>query len=121
MSLNLFQAREHCMSLLETALRDNYVKYYQEIPTKMAAKDYEPRICAIDLEHEVFKGMEVEHNKHSEFVIPPTSEKLRGHIGLGLSVRLSIHLSVHNTWQLRNSRTAYARILKFYMWHVHEK
>ena len=37
------------------------------------------------------------------------------------SVRLSVRLSVRNTWQLRNSRTAYARILKFYMWHVHEK
>ena len=44
------------MSLLETALRDNFVKYYQDIPSKMAARDYEPRICAIDLEHEVFKG-----------------------------------------------------------------
>ena len=50
------------------------------------------------------------------FFMPPTSEKLRGHIGLGLSVRLSITL-----WQLRNSRTPYARILKLYMWHVHEK
>ena len=37
------------------------------------------------------------------------------------SVRLSDRLSARNTWQLRNSRTAYARILKFYMWHVHEK
>ena len=45
------------MSLLETALRDNYVKYYQDIPAKMAAKDYEPRICAIDLEYEVFRGI----------------------------------------------------------------
>ena len=32
----------------------------------------------------------------------------------------SVHLSV-TLWQLRNSRTAYARILKLYMWHVHEK
>ena len=31
-------------------------------------------------------------------------------------VRLSVIL-----WQLRNSRTAYARILKLYVWHVHEK
>ena len=53
----IFQAREHCMSLLESALRDNYVKYYQDIPAKMAAKDYEPRICAIDLEYEVFRGI----------------------------------------------------------------
>ena len=50
-----------------------------------------------------------------------TSEKLRGHIGLGLSARLSVRLSVRNTWQLKNSRTAYAKILKLYMWHVHEK
>ena len=54
------------------------------------------------------------------FFMPPTSEKLRGHIGLGLSIRLSVRLSV-TRWQLRNSRTAYARILKLYMWHVHEK
>ena len=52
--------------------------------------------------------------------MPPTSEKLRGHIGLGLSVRPSVRLSV-TLWQLRNSRTAYARILKLYMWHAHEK
>ena len=37
-------------------------------------------------------------------------------------VRLSVRPSVRNTfWQLRNARTAYARILKLYMWHVHEK
>ena len=36
-------------------------------------------------------------------------------------VRPSVHLSVRSTWQLRNSRTAYARIMKFYMWHEHEK
>ena len=56
--------------------------------------------------------------KKKRVIMPPTSEKLRGHIGLGISVRLS----VRNTfWQLRNSRTAYARILKLNMWHVHEK
>ena len=37
------------------------------------------------------------------------------------SVCPSVRLSGRNTWQLRNSRTAYARILKLYMWHVHEK
>ena len=38
------------------------------------------------------------------------------------SVRPSVRLSVRNTfWQLRKSRTPCARILKFYMWHVHEK
>ena len=64
--------------------------------------------------------------------MPPTSEKLRGHIGLGLSVRPSVCLSVYlsvclsvrlsvTRWQLENSRTANARILKLYMWHVHGK
>ena len=39
-----------------------------------------------------------------------------------ITLQMSVHLSVRNTcWQLRNSRTPYARILKFYMWHVHEK
>ena len=32
----------------------------------------------------------------------------------------SVHLSV-TLWQLRYSRTAYARILKLYVWHAHEK
>ena len=58
------------------------------------------------------------------FFMPPTSEKLREHIGLGLSVRPSVGQSVRlsaTLRQLRNFRTAYARILKLYMWHVHEK
>ena len=38
------------------------------------------------------------------------------------SVRLSVCPSVRNAlWQIGNSRTAYARILKFHMWYVHEK
>ena len=36
------------------------------------------------------------------------------------SVCPSVRLSV-TCWQLRNSRTPYAGILKLYMWHVHEK
>ena len=38
--------------------------------------------------------------------MPPTSEKLRGHIGLGLSVRPSVRLSVRNSLaaeKLKNS------------------
>ena len=51
------------------------------------------------------------------FFMPPTSEKLRGILVWACpSVRLSVIL-----WQLRNSRTLYARILKLHMWHVHEK
>ena len=48
--------------------------------------------------------------------MPRPSEKLRGHIGLGLSIHPSVSLSVRlsvTLWQLRNSRSAYARILKY--------
>ena len=47
----------------------------------------------------------------------PNFEEVEGAYWFG-----PVRLSVPNTfWQLRNSRTADARILKFYMWHVHEK
>ena len=49
-----------------------------------------------------------------DIIMPPTFEKLRGHIGLGLSIRPSVRLSI-TRWQLRNSITAYARILKLYV------
>ena len=53
--------------------------------------------------------------------MPPNFEDVEGAYWFG-PVRLSVCPSVRNTfWQLRNSRTAYARILKFYMWHIHEK
>ena len=75
--------------------------------------------CSHDLKMCIFYG------GHARLIfMPPTSKKLRAHIGLGLSVRQSICPSVRlsvSLWQLRNSRTAYARILKLYMWHVHEK
>ena len=35
-------------------------------------------------------------------------------------VRPSVRPSVTHFWQLGNSGTAYARIFKFFMWHVHE-
>ena len=44
-------------------------------------------------------------------IIPPTSKKLTGHIGIGLSVRPSV----------RSSRTVHARVLKFYIWIPHGK
>ena len=51
----------------------------------------------------------------------PNFEKVEGAYWFG-PVRPSVHLSVRNTfWQLRNSRTPYARSLKFYIWHIHEK
>ena len=45
--------------------------------------------------------------------MPPTSKKLRRHIGLGLSVRLSVHPSVCYT--CTRSRTVRDRILKLGM------
>ena len=44
---------------------------------------------------------------------PSASENLRGHTGLGPSIR-------NTSWQL-DTRTCHARILKFRMWHVHGK
>ena len=43
-------------------------------------------------------------------------------IWAGPSVCLAVSTSVRNAfWQLGNLRTVYAKILKCYMWHVHEK
>lgn len=42
--------------MLTTALHSNYTSYYKDIPAKMAAQDYEPKCCAIDLEYEIFKS-----------------------------------------------------------------
>ena len=54
----------------------------------------------------------------------PKFREVEGAYWFGLSIRLPIRLSLHlyvrNTWQLRNSRTAYARILKLYMWYLDE-
>ena len=51
----------------------------------------------------------------------PNFEEVEGAYWFG-PVRPSVRLSVRNTfWKLRNSRTPYARILKFYIWHIHEK
>ena len=43
--------------------------------------------------------------------MPPTSKKLTGHIGFGLSVRPSVRLS----------KTVHARVLKFHIWIPHGK
>ena len=51
-------------------------------------------------------------------VMPPTSKKLRRHIGLGLSICPSVCPSVRYT--CTRSRTARDRILKFGMWVEYE-
>ena len=51
--------------------------------------------------------------------MPPTSKKLRGNIGLGLSVDLSVCMCV--SYACIPSRTVRDRILKFDMWNKYEK
>lgn len=41
--------------MLTSALHSNYTTYYKDIPAKMAAQDYEPQCCAVDLEYDIFK------------------------------------------------------------------
>ena len=52
-------------------------------------------------------------------IMPPTSNKLRGHIGLGLSVAWWVAGSVR--YACVRSRTVKGRILKFNMWNKPEK
>ena len=47
--------------------------------------------------------------------MPPTSKKLREHIGFGLSVRACVSECV------RASKAVHARVLKFHIWIPHRK
>lgn len=47
--------REHCLGMIEEALKNNYIEYYADISTKLAASEYVPKCCAIDAEYKVFK------------------------------------------------------------------
>ena len=51
----LFQTREHCLGLIEGALKANFQHFYRDIPHRLSAADYEPRCSAIDAEYEVFR------------------------------------------------------------------
>lgn len=42
--------------MLETALRVNFSKFYSDLSHRLSAADYEPRVCAIDVELEAFKS-----------------------------------------------------------------
>ena len=42
--------------MLEDALRSNFAIHFADNATKMAACDYEPRICAIEVEYELWKA-----------------------------------------------------------------
>ena len=45
--------------MLETALRINFSRFHADHPDRLAAADYEPRICAIDVELELFQASKV--------------------------------------------------------------
>ncbi|XP_077984068.1 ATP-dependent DNA helicase Q5-like [Glandiceps talaboti] len=49
------KTREHCLKMLEDALRSNYIQHFCENATRLAISDVEPRDCALDLEYQVFK------------------------------------------------------------------
>ncbi|KAK3597449.1 hypothetical protein CHS0354_041862 [Potamilus streckersoni] len=48
------KAREHCLGMLESVLKANFIQQYQDIPHRLAAADYEPICCAIDEEYRIF-------------------------------------------------------------------
>ncbi|KAK3099186.1 hypothetical protein FSP39_000705 [Pinctada imbricata] len=50
------KTREHCLQMIENKLRENFGHYYIDVPHKLAAVEYEPKCCAIDVEYEVFKS-----------------------------------------------------------------
>lgn len=41
--------------MLEETLHTNFIQYHVDDPVKLVASDYEPRICAKDLEYEILK------------------------------------------------------------------
>ena len=61
------------MNMIEDALRVNFTSYFDGNSLKLAASDYEPRICAIDLEHGVFKSNKL-MNTYKASIVRLTSE-----------------------------------------------
>ena len=53
--------------------------------------------------------------------MPPTSKKLMGHIGFGLSIQVSVHACVRLKHACHILRTVHARVLKFHIWIPHGK
>ena len=50
------QTREHCFEMMEKSLYENFVAAFQHDFERIRAADYEPRSCALDLEHGVLTG-----------------------------------------------------------------
>ena len=48
------QTREHCYEMMEKALYENFVAAFEHDSERIGGADYEPRCCALDIEHETF-------------------------------------------------------------------
>ncbi|XP_046558559.1 LOW QUALITY PROTEIN: ATP-dependent DNA helicase Q5-like [Haliotis rubra] len=51
--------REHCFQMLENALYENYIDYYENDADRISARDYVPRSCALDLEFQTFQSNKI--------------------------------------------------------------
>ena len=61
------------MNMIEDALRVNFTSYFDGNSCKLAASDYEPRICAIDLEHGILKSNKL-MNTYKTSIVKLTNE-----------------------------------------------
>ena len=61
------------MNMIEDALRVNFTSYFDGNSFKLAASDYEPRICAIDLEHGILKSNKL-MNTYKASIVKLTNE-----------------------------------------------
>ena len=61
------------MNMIEDALRVNFTSYFDGNSFKLAASDYEPRICAVDLEHGILKSNKL-MNTYKANIVKLTNE-----------------------------------------------
>ncbi|XP_076467711.1 ATP-dependent DNA helicase Q5-like [Babylonia areolata] len=50
------KTREHCFEMLEKSLYENFVSAFQHDSERVQGAEFEPRCCALDLEHGAFVG-----------------------------------------------------------------
>ena len=55
----MFQIREHCFEMLEKNLYENFVAFYEKDFERISARDFEPRCCAIEVEHGLFQAHKI--------------------------------------------------------------
>ena len=59
MHVSMFQIREHCFEMLEKNLYENFVAFYEKDFERISARDFEPRCCAIEVEHGLFQAHKI--------------------------------------------------------------